>query len=240
MWQTKHLTSPSLLLTCEHASARMPPPWQWPPADLWLRPTHWAVDVGAAALSLQLARHLPARVVLARFSRLLADANRPEHSTALCRTEAEGRPIMLNQAVDGPERAHRLTLLHRAYHSAVAHHARAMPATLLLSLHTFTPVYCGQRRQWEMGVLYHHQRTRAQRLLHALRACSYDVGDNAPYAGTDGLTYAIDRHSWHNGLPVLELEVRQDLAQDPAFRRRFLPELAAILTREMQHIARQT
>src|SRR5262249_15286085 len=88
------------LFTCEHASERLPDPWRWASDDEWIRGTHWAYDLGAADLARELALELDAVAVLSRFSRLLADPNRPEHSPDLCRASAEGRAIQLNAALD--------------------------------------------------------------------------------------------------------------------------------------------
>ena len=58
--------------------------------------TQWSVDLGADELTVELAQALGSPAVLARFSRLLVDANRPADSSTLFRDEAEGRPVRLN------------------------------------------------------------------------------------------------------------------------------------------------
>ena len=44
-----------VLLTCEHATNRLPEPWVWPEADLRLVDTHWAIDLGVADVTRKLA-----------------------------------------------------------------------------------------------------------------------------------------------------------------------------------------
>ena len=39
-----------IVLSCEHASMRLPEPWAWPAADHWLVGTHWSYDLGIADL----------------------------------------------------------------------------------------------------------------------------------------------------------------------------------------------
>jgi predicted N-formylglutamate amidohydrolase len=39
----------------------------------------------------------------------------------------------------------------------------------------------------------------------------------------------VDTHATAHGRRAIEIEVRQDLAVDPAFRARFVPALAALL-----------
>jgi len=65
-----------IILTCEHASERMPEPFRFPEEDAWLVGTHWAYDLGAADLTRELADAIGAAAVLSRFSRLLIDPNR--------------------------------------------------------------------------------------------------------------------------------------------------------------------
>ena len=40
-----------VLVTCEHASERLPSPWSWSERDRRLVGTHWAFDLGAADLA---------------------------------------------------------------------------------------------------------------------------------------------------------------------------------------------
>ena len=89
-----------LLLTCEHASERLPEPWRWPERDLRLVGTHWAFDLGAADLTRELAARTSCVGVLSRFSRLLVDANRGEDEPSIFRDRAEGAPVALNETVE--------------------------------------------------------------------------------------------------------------------------------------------
>jgi predicted N-formylglutamate amidohydrolase len=65
--------------------------------DSRLVATHWSFDAGAEEFTRELSKRLPSVAVLARFSRLLCDANRPIGSETMFRKEAEGKPILLNQ-----------------------------------------------------------------------------------------------------------------------------------------------
>ena len=55
-----------LILTCEHASQRIPAPWEWQEDDKQFMNTHWAIDIGARELTLELAERLQCPAVLAR------------------------------------------------------------------------------------------------------------------------------------------------------------------------------
>lgn len=220
-----HRAAP-LFLTCEHASERLPTGYALTGSDLRLSGTHWAYDLGARDLVIELAAALCASAVLARFSRLLIDPNREEHHPDLFRQHAEGLPIGLNQQLSVSERQHRITHYHRPYHEAVDAALSESAAPTLLSIHTFTPIYEGQVRQVELGVLFDRDDAAAEALMAALRQTYPHVAANEPWSGKLGLIYSAERHAHRHGRVALELEVRQDLATDPAYRQKLVQVLA--------------
>ena len=221
-----------VVLTCEHASQRMPAPWEWPESDRWLVGTHWAYDIGAAELTRELAQELGASAVLSRFTRLLCDANREESDPTLFREVADGHPVELNRSLSLEERARRVERLWRPYHAAVDRTVRAATAPLVLAVHTFTPVYEGEARELEVGVLFDAEEELAEDLALALRRERLIVDLNEPYSGRAGLIYSADRHARAHGRRALELEVRQDLAVEDVFRRRLIAVLSRWLPRQ--------
>ncbi len=219
-----------MALTCEHASQRMPEPWEWPAADHWLVGTHWAYDIGAAELVRELVEEVGGVAVLSRFTRLLADPNRPEGSPTLFRTAADGHAVELNRGLSEAERERRLERLWRPYHRAVDEAVAGSRSAVALSVHTFTPVYEGAQRRLEVGVLFDREQELARALGDALAAEGLWVELNEPYSGKEGLIYAIDRHARAHGRRAVELEVRQDLAVDDFFRARLVRTVARWLT----------
>ncbi|MGF1467119.1 MAG: N-formylglutamate amidohydrolase [Sandaracinaceae bacterium] len=221
---------PPVALLCEHASQRLLPDGRaWPAADRRLLGTHWAYDLGAADLTRDLAETLGAPAVYAGFSRLLVDPNRGLSSPTLFRLEAEGLPVMLNQDLTEAERQRRIDELWRAYHAAADHMIETSTAPTVLSMHTFTPVYEGIVRHEEVGVLFDRDEALAEAVAERLWQEGLKVGLNVPYSGRDGMMYSVDRHAASHRRQALELEVRQDLAVLPAFRRRLVTPLAAVL-----------
>jgi predicted N-formylglutamate amidohydrolase len=217
-----------VILTCEHASERMPEPFRFPEEDTWLVGTHWAYDLGAAELTRELADALGTGAVLSRFSRLLIDPNRSPTAPDLFRKIAEGRPIALNRDVGDEERDLRFSMSN-AYHAAVDHALGTDSAKLILSIHSFTPVYEGAPRPVELGVLFDEETELAEALKAAFVEAGFAAMLNEPYSGKFGLMYAVDRHAKQHGRRALELEVRQDLACDPEVRRRIIPVLERTL-----------
>ena len=206
------------LITCEHASAEFPHPWTLSAEDSWLEGTHWTFDLGARSLASDLCEVLETVGVFARFSRLVADPNRPTEAEDLFRATAEGRPIAMNQHVDAVDRDRRLSLW-ETYHHALHREVERSTAEILLAVHTFTPLYEGVPRQMEIGVLFDEEEELAERLRMDLASTGFRVAMNAPYSGKDGLMYSVDRHARKHRRRALELEVRQDLAVQGDVRR---------------------
>ena len=217
----------AVFLTCEHASNELPTGKNWQAADRWLAQTHWAWDIGAALLTRDLSHRLQATAVLARYSRLWADLNRTPDEDTLFRNIADGRRIALNDDIDADERAWRLEEHYAPYYRAVQENARVNVATTLLSVHTFTPVYEGGTRQLQMGVLFDKEEELGMKLASHLRADGVDTECNQPYSGRQGLMYCVQHCADIVERHALEIELRQDLAVDPFFRRKVCRSLGA-------------
>lgn len=213
--------SSRVLLTCEHASNRLPAPWTWPEGDRRLIEQHWAIDIGADAFTRDLADALNGVGVVARFTRLLVDPNRPLDSPTLFRTEADGLPVSLNTGLSEADRIRRIEGYYRPYHAAIDRCIEAIRPTLVLAIHSFTPVFEGKPRSVEIGVLHSEQLALAQEWRHSLAGSGMDVRVDEPYSGGAGFMYSPYYHALLADCPAIELEFRQDILGDPARR----PEL---------------
>jgi predicted N-formylglutamate amidohydrolase len=206
-----------LLLICDHASNQVPPEYDLGlPAGEMGR--HIAYDPGAEAVTVALARRLNAPAVLSTFSRLLIDANRGEDDPTLIMRLSDGAVIPGNAHVDAADRARRITRFHAPYHAAISRAIETSFLTgvvpVLLSIHSFTPVWRGKQRPWHAGVLWDKDPRLAVRLIDALRADgTLAVGDNEPYAGALA-NDTMYRHATRRGLAHALIEIRQDLIAD--------------------------
>ncbi|HSW12899.1 MAG TPA: N-formylglutamate amidohydrolase [Solimonas sp.] len=221
-------------LTCDHAGHRVPRRLQQLGLDEQELQRHIGWDIGAAGLSRELAMLLDATLVLQPYSRLVIDCNRPPQAPDSIARLSEATTIPGNQSVTPAEVAQRQAAIFDPYHACIraqlaARRQRGQP-TLLLAMHSFTPVYLGQARPWHVGVLYH----RDPRMAHALRDllgqdAGLCVGDNQPYTVCDDSDYGIPEYGERGGLPHVELEIRQDLIADAAGQRRWALRLARCL-----------
>jgi len=203
-----------LVLTCEHASSRIPPGLLRDRPSQQILATHWGVDLGAWELAAGLARRLEASAVGARWSRLVIDVNRPAGDPTLIRREAGGVILPWNHALPASEFERRWTEYHVPYHAeidrlAVRRLVRGIPP-LLLAVHTFTPQLGRSRRGFDVGVLYVDEKSLARQLAGGLREQGLSVRYNQPYSGLLGFMYATDRHGSHHGVPSLEIEINQE------------------------------
>ena len=213
--------------TCEHASAFLPEPWQWPESDHWLVDTHWASDIGAADFTRRVATLMNAPAVLSRFSRLLIDPNRPLDSETLFRQNADGRQVHLNESLLEAERQQRIDRLYRPYHAAVSALIERHRGDTVFSIHTFTDNYEGDARVLELGVLFDDDEEPAHRLIAHLESAGFHVLPNQPWSGKGGLAYSPVRHAKEFGRCALEIEARQDLIVQEPFAQRLAEALAS-------------
>jgi len=221
------------VLTCDHAENRLPEAY----GTLGLGPEalarHIAFDPGARAVTLALAERLGAPAVLSRFSRLLIDPNRGRDDPTLIMRLSDRAVIPGNLAVDETERAERIARYYEPYDDAIARTVATSAATgvapAILAIHSFTPVWRGRGRPWQVGILWDADPRLAVPLIEALRADGdLVVGDNEPYDGALAGD-ALYRHATRRGLPHALVELRQDLIADDAGVAAWAARLAAIL-----------
>jgi predicted N-formylglutamate amidohydrolase len=205
---------------------------------------HIAWDPGAAEVAAGLSEKLSATAVIAKYSRLIADPNRPLGDAACMPKVSDGTDIPANHHITADERARRAALFYWPYHTAVdAETARLRQvghAPMIVAIHSFTPDYQDEDRPWHIGVMSAADRRLAEALLQALRARGdLEVGDNQPYSGVD-LGYSIRLHGSTQGLAHAQIEIRQDLLADAKGIARWIKILAEILTPLLDDVALQT
>ena len=157
-----------IVLLCEHAANFIPARYArlgLTEADL---ERHIAYDIGAAAVARQLAAQLDAVLLLSGYSRLLIDCNRPLAASSSIPPRSEDTDIPGNVGLDAAERAARDALCFAPFRTTDADRLdarlQAGRPTILIGMHSFTPVYLGVARIWHAGFLY----ARAEKLGRAL------------------------------------------------------------------------
>ncbi len=204
-----------VVLTCEHATNRLPWKRKLGPRLERTLTAHWGWDIGAWALTLDVARRLSTSALGGRWSRLVIDLNRRVDDPTLVRRSAGRIVLPWNDGIGVDEIERRVLAYHTPYHVEVdrlilRRLVRGV-RPLLLAVHSFTPRLGGSRRSFDAGVLYEHHRGLAHRLGRVLRDDGLSVRYNQPYSGMKGMMYTADRHGSHHRLACLEIEINQRL-----------------------------
>jgi predicted N-formylglutamate amidohydrolase len=206
------------VLVCEHASNYIPPRYRGlglPASEL---SRHIAWDIGAGELTRLLSERLGATTFLSGASRLLIDCNRPVAS-ATSIPEVSEIPIPGNQGVSKGERRSRIQTWFEPFHTAIARCLDAREAfqlpSVVVGVHSFTPVLGGVVRSMHAGVLYSASAIFGKAILADLRREEFlDVAENAPYR-IDADDWTIPFHADRRSLAGVLLEVRNDEIGSP-------------------------
>jgi predicted N-formylglutamate amidohydrolase len=225
------------LLTADHAGRAIPERL----GDLGLpeseRTRHIAWDIGVAGVTERLSERLDATAVLQTYSRLVIDCNRrPEWPSAIPAVSELTR-IPGNEGVTAAEREARRRDIFQPYHDCIAaqfdRRIAAGRRTVLVAMHSFTPVFKGVARRVAVGVLYNAaaRDLRLPRIMLDLLRAEGDlaVGDNEPYAITANSDYTVPVHGEERGLAHVEIEIRQDLLGDAHGQAAWAERLARLL-----------
>lgn len=195
---------------------------------------HIAWDIGIAPVATALSDRLDAHLIAQNYSRLVIDCNRPPHVTGSIpriseTTRIPGNEGLADEAIEA-RRREVFDPYHRRIGEVIDHRERSALPTVLVALHSFTPVYKGLARRWHVAALYRRGGTLPSLLLQALRAESdLVVGDNEPYAVGDDTDYTIPVHGEARGLINTGIEIRQDLIADALGQQQWAERLARIL-----------
>lgn len=205
-----------IVLLCEHASNHMPAEYDRLGLDAHHLQRHIAWDIGAAAVTRALSARLDAPAFLATCSRLLIDLNRPPGSDGSIPVRSEDTDIPGNAAIGDDERARRVTRLFTPYHDRVRAHLdrrrKEGRPTRIVTIHSFTPVFHGVSRPWDVGVLYDAARDFGETIIAGLRRDpALNVEAHVPYAVSPDSDYAVPVHGDARSIPAVLIEIRQDL-----------------------------
>lgn len=207
-----------IVLLCDHARASLPAEY----GTLGLSPSeferHIAYDIGAEALTRELAKRLGCVAIHSRFSRLLIDPNRGEDDPTIVMRLSDGTVIPGNHPIEASEIAARIERFHAPYHDAIDEVLDDAQASgiepLVFSIHSFTPRWKSIVRPWQVGILWDADPRLNRFLIEGLRRHDdLNVGDNEPYDGAL-CNDTMYRHCTKRGLAHSLLEVRQDLIAD--------------------------
>lgn len=195
---------------------------------------HIGWDIGAGAVSCLIGDALGAAVICQNYSRLAIDCNRMPGSETSIVEVSELTAIPGNIGIGEPQIEARIREIFQPYHDRISdelnRRRRAGRETVLIAVHSFTPVFKGATRPWHVGVLYNRDPRLANILMDFLRRDEgLVVGDNEPYSVTDASDYTIPVHGEQRDLHHVAIEIRQDLIADEAGQRTWAGLFAQLL-----------
>lgn len=228
-------------LTCDHYGRLVPRVL----GDLGVSESEWqrhiAWDIGIAGVVQRLSKNLDAHLIAQRYSRLVIDCNRPPGVPSSIPVISEATAIPGNEDLPQADADARRIAIFQPYHDRIRQildqRARKQQPTILLAMHSFTPVYAGVARPWHIGTLYNRDKRLAEILLRLLHAEGDLVaGDNQPYAASDATDYAIPVHAERRGVVHTGIEIRQDLIADEGGQREWAERLTRVFKHALEEI----
>ena len=232
---TNHAGRSPFVLICDHASNFVPSRYGTLGLETADLSRHIAWDPGALPVAALLAEALDATLVVSRISRLMIDCNRPLDAPDLISAVSETTLIPGNAGLTPQERESRIALSWRPFHDAidavVSQRLAQGRATMLASIHSFNPVYRGESRPWQIGIIHDDDARLATPLISALRSLAgLTVGVNEPYRPADRVYFTLERHARSRGLPCVMIEIRNDEIADEAGQLTWAARLSSIFT----------
>jgi predicted N-formylglutamate amidohydrolase len=240
---TRHLDGDKrFLILCDHASNYVPPEMDnlgLPPEELT---RHIAFDPGAFEVAEIIAATLGAPLVAAQFSRLIIDPNRGLDDPTLVVKLSDGAVIPANRHVD-PYRDKaawqaRIDAFYTPYNQAIEAAIDAALADdvvpVILSVHSFTPLWRGSLRPMHTAVLWDKD-DRLKRVIDNYMADLPDIvyGDNEPYTGRLK-NDCLYRHGTKKGLPHALIELRQDIIGEAQGQSVWAAHMVEVLRRAVE------
>jgi predicted N-formylglutamate amidohydrolase len=221
------------VLICEHASNRLPRTLGMlglPQSELV---RHIAWDLGAEQVARRLSRLMDAPLMLQRYSRLAYDCNRPPDAADAMPEISETTDIPGNRNLSPAAKLARIREIYRPFHGAITDlldgRAAAGVRSMVVSIHSFTPVYKGERRTVELGILHDQDARLSRKLITSFPGV--DARLNEPYGPTDGVLHTLTLHAAPRQLRRVMIEMRNDLIADGRGQDEWAGRLSASLDR---------
>lgn len=203
----------NIILISEHASNHIPDEYNNLGLSDEQLELHIAWDIGIGEVTKNLAKMLDAPAILAKFSRLLIDANRGLDQDGLIPAISDGHIVHGNQDLDDAAEQIRIDRFYHPFHDMTDALIKKKVATdqvpIIFNMHSFTPEMNDYVRPWHSGMLWNRDPRVADALKVRLEEHGYTVGDNEPYSGQE-LNHTMNTHGTKHGFPHVNIEIRQN------------------------------
>ena len=214
--------SAQILVICEHASKRIPADLDGLGLDAEAQQSHVAWDPGALGVANAMADAMQAPLVAGAVSRLVYDCNRPPEAGSAIPPQSEAFAIPGNRDLTLEDKQARVEGVYLPFHDMVARQVDRAGSVLklIVTVHSFTPIFHGRPREVELGLLHGRDDRFAKAMLAATPpGIGMVTRLNEPYSAADGVAHMLDKHGTANGVLNVMIEIRNDLIADAASQR---------------------
>ncbi|MCF6326287.1 MAG: N-formylglutamate amidohydrolase [Devosiaceae bacterium] len=224
-----------VVLVCEHASPYIPKYFNGLGLADEIKSSHIAWDPGAFDLAKCLSSKFDAPLVHSNISRLVYDCNRGAGEASAMTARSEIFDVPGNVEISSSEAHARIEQIYNPFSitlDKVIEEKKSLIATpLLVTIHSFTPVYFGQKRDVEIGILHSSDSRLANEMLAlAPMFGNIKIERNQPYGPEDGVAHTLEEHGIKNNLPNVMIEVRNDLLADSEGAKRICEVLFKLIS----------
>ena len=205
--------SAKLLIVADHASNYIPKKYNnlgLAKKDIF---NHKAYDPGVRDLAINLSNKLNSQLILGEYSRLLIDCNRDINDPTLISAISDRKLILGNKNITNQERIYRINKIYKPYHEKIKKTILEKKINVIISLHSFNPIFKGKKRFVNYGILSNQDRRLSNLILNELKKKKNIVGDNEPYRGSL-IGDTLYKHAFKRGIHHSLIEIRNDLLSD--------------------------
>ena len=199
-----------ILIIVDHASNAIPKEYKNLELSKSYLDSHIAYDLNIVNLANKLSKELNSEIIFGEYSRLFIDLNRSKDDPTLITAISDKKIIKRNINISKRDKKFRINGIYNRYHLCIESLIKRRQIKLLLSLHSFSPIFKGKRRKIEIGILSNEDRRYSQKLIKKLKGKKYTIGDNEPYNG-NLIGDTLYKHGLKNKLFHTLIEIRNDM-----------------------------
>lgn len=229
------------VIVCEHASCLIPEVFSGLGLPNEALTSHIAWDPGALGVARELSGLLSGDLVAGSVSRLLYDCNRPPESLTAIPERSEVFEIPGNLNLSESDRLARVLRIYEPFKASLSRVMAARQHGVLVTVHSFTPVYAGVARDCEVGLLHDEDSRLADAMLAQAGAdFPFKLERNVPYSAQDGVTHTLRAHGLKYGWLNIMIEIRNDLISTPSAQRAMAASLAGLIAKGVRALPATT
>ena len=203
-----------ILFIADHASNSIPSTLKNLGLKKNLLNSHIAYDLGVKELCISLSNLFNSKYIIGEYSRLIIDLNRGIKDPTLIPEIVDGKIIERNLNLSIYDKKKRISELYNRYHYKIKKTIHQNSITVLISLHSFNPIFKKKKRNIHFGILSNQDRRLSDYIITEMKRRKLKVGDNEPYEG-NLIGDTMYKHGLKNNLNHTLIEVRNDLLSSP-------------------------